>query len=199
MTDSQPMSRPEVVRVEEIMIPIDRYPSIAQGASIREAMRVLETCGQIEAGGRLSLPRTLLVFDEEGRFVGAVRRRDLLRGIEPQFLKGEPLSYRKKLFDVRIDPNLSELSFDHMLKEMCKQAAKPVATVMRPIDVALEHDDHLFKAVYEMVSYGLALIPVLRGREVVGVVRTVDVFAAISRMMFGDCPKAEGDGGCRDV
>jgi predicted transcriptional regulator len=97
-------------------------------------------------------------------------------GLEPKFLASQPLEYRKKLFDVAIDPNLSELSYDRLRTGIRERAARPVSDVMRPIEAILNADDHVMKAVSEMVSLDLALIPVVRDGQLVGVVRSVDAF-----------------------
>jgi len=46
---------------------------------------------EIEVEGRYSLPRVILVTDQKGQLVGHVRRRDILRGLEPSFLAGETM------------------------------------------------------------------------------------------------------------
>ena len=169
-------------RVVEIMVPLELYPSVRDSATLQEAIEVIESA-QLEVDLRKSLPRALLVFDSIHVLVGYVRRRDLMRGLEPKFLVSQPLEYRKKLFDVEIDPNLSELSHDHVVKGIREQAARPVSDVMRPIEATLNAEDHVIKAVYEMVSLDLALIPVLQKGRVVGVVRSVDVFHELAQLL----------------
>ena len=178
-----PSSRIETIRVGEIMIPLNEYPSVRPDATLREAVELLEHA-ELEVAGRKSRPRMLLVIDETGRLGGSVRRRDLMRGLEPSFLVTEPLYYRKKLFDVKIDPNLSELSYDHIVKGIKEQSSRPVTDVMRPIQVAIEHDEHVIKAVYEMVSYGITLLPVLKDNRVVGVVRSVELFHEMAHIVL---------------
>ena len=150
--------------------------------SLREAVEAIEGA-QLEVKGRKSLPRVLFVYDEIGVFVGYVRRRDIMRGLEPRSLVSQPLEYRKKLFDVAIDPNLSELSYDHVVNGIREQGGRPVSDVMQPIDATVEANDHVIKAVYEMVSLDVSPIPVLDDGKVVGVVRTVDVFHELAQML----------------
>jgi CBS domain-containing protein len=169
-------------RVGEIMIPVEHYPSVRDNATLRDAIAVMERA-QLDVGSRKSLPRALLVFDEIHVAVGYVRRRDLMLGLEPRFLVSQPLDYPKKPFDVAIDPNLSELSYDRMVKGIRERAARPVSDVMCPIEAILEADDHVMKAVSEMVSLDLSLIPVVRNGQLVGVVRSVDVFHEIVQLL----------------
>ncbi len=172
----------EMKTVGEIMVPLEQYPSVRDNTTLVEAIELIENA-QIDIFGRKSLPRGLLVYDEIGVFVGYVRRRDIMRGLEPRSLVSEPLEYRKKLFDVAVDPNLSELRWDHVVKGIREQRIRPVSDVMRPIEAILDASDHVIKAVYEMVSLDVSPIPVLQDGRVVGVVRTVDVFQELARLL----------------
>ena len=106
-----------------------------------------------------------------------------MRGLEPSFLVSQPLEYRKKLFDVALDPNLSELSYDRSVKGIRAQANRPVTDVMRPIEATIDAEDHVGKAVYEMVSLNVSLIPVLHEGNLVGVIRSVDVFRELADLL----------------
>jgi CBS domain-containing protein len=165
----------ELKRVREVMIPLAQYPSIRDTATLAEAVALMESA-TLDVDGRRSLPRVLLVFDEIAVLVGYVRRRDLMMGLEPRFLVVQPLAYRKKLFDVAVDPNLSELSHDRVEQGIREQGGRPITDVMRPIETVVQADDHIMKAIYEMVSQDLSLIPVVEGGRLVGVVRSVELF-----------------------
>lgn len=172
----------EMKTVGEIMVPLEQYPCVRDNTTLREAVEVIENA-QIEVGQRKSLPRVLLVYDEIGVFVGYARRRDIMRGLEPTSLVSRPLEYRKKLFDVAVDPNLSELSWDHVVSGIREQGEKPIREVMRPIEAIVNADDHIIKAIYEMVSLDVSPIPVLKDGKVVGVVRTVEVFHELALLL----------------
>jgi predicted transcriptional regulator len=169
-------------RVGEIMIPVEKYPSVRDKATLRDAIAVMESA-ELEVDRRKSLPRVLLVFDEIDVLVGYIRRRDIMQGLEPKFLTLQPLEYRKKLFDVAIDPNLLELSFDRVVKGIREQADRPVSDVMNPIEITIDADDHMIKAVYEMVTYNLSLVPVIKEGRVVGVLRSVDLFHELVKLV----------------
>ena len=109
-----------------------------------------------------------------------------MRGLEPKHLLTQPLSYRKKLFDVSIDMNLAELSWDRTVSGIQDQACRKVREITRPIEVAIESKDHIIKGIYEMVGYGLTLLPVLDSGRVVGVVRSVELFRELSLIVLGD-------------
>jgi len=166
----------------EIMIPLQDYPHIPYWFTLRQAVVEIEK-SVIEFRGQKSLPRALLVFDEKYNLVGTVRRRDLLRGLEPKFLRTMSISYRKQLFDVEADPNLVDISSGKVGQAMKEQSAHPVSEIMQPIVSTVDYNDHLAKVIYKMLSKDLHLLPVLSDQEIVGVVRSVDVFHEVAKML----------------
>ncbi len=173
----------EMRRAGEIMIPLDEYPHIPYWFTLRQATAELEK-SEVVIEGRTSLPRAVLIFDEKYQLMGMARRRDIMRGLEPEFLMGRPIETRKTIFDVKVDPNLSELSYDKLLTGIRKQAERPIGEVMRPIVATVDSEDHLIKIIYEMVDRGLSILPVLKEGKVVGVVRSVDAFREIAEILL---------------
>jgi len=169
-------------RVGEIMIPVAEYPSVRDNETLADAIRIIKS-SQLEARQRKSLPRELIVFDEIHVMVGSLRRRDIMRGLEPHFLVSEPLDYRYKIFDVAVDPDLSSIPHDRLVKGIRENANRPVSDVMRPVQSILKAEDHVIKAVYEMVSSNLTLIPVVKDEQLVGVVRSVDAFHELTLVL----------------
>jgi CBS domain containing-hemolysin-like protein len=165
--------------VQDIMVPVEEYPCIPDTLTIGDA--VIEMTVQILRTRHLSLPRVALVFDEDFHDLrGMLRRRDIMRGLEPRFLIGGSLGYRRKLFNVEIDPNLSELSYDRITASLRNRAKRLVKDFMIPIRATVNHDDHIIKAICEMVDQDTSLLPVLKDGNVIGVVRSVDVLAEIA-------------------
>ena len=173
----------EVLCAGDIMIPLDKYPHVPHWFTLRQAMAEIEK-SEFEIKGRKSLPRVILIFDERNQLMGTVRRRDILRGLEPRFLTNKSMDYRKKLFDVKVDPNLSEMSFDRFLKGIKEQAERPVREVMLPIAATVDYEDHIIKVIYEMVDKNVSLLPVLKDQKVVGTVRSVDVFREVAKLLL---------------
>ena len=167
------------IPVRDIMVPVERYPCIPDTLTIGDA--VIEMTVQILREKHLSLPRVALVFDEEFHDLrGMLRRRDIMRGLEPEFLVSGSLEYRQKLFSVDVDPNLSELSYGKMIAGLRKRAKILVKEVMRPISATIDHNDHIMKAICAMVDQDTSLLPVIKDDNVVGVVRSVDVLSEIA-------------------
>ena len=173
----------DMKRAGDIMIPLDEYPHLPYWFTLRQATAELEK-SEVEIDGRKSLPRAVLIFDEKYQLMGMARRRDIMRGLEPEFLISKPIESRKTMFDVKVDPNLSELSYDKLLEGMRRQAERPISDVMRPIVATVDFEDHLVKIIYEMVDRGLSLLPVLKEGKVAGVVRSVDAFREIAEILL---------------
>lgn len=175
-----------VKRVREMMIPLKDYPWVRIDDTLKYAVRVIEEA-HLEVGSRTSLPRVLLVFDHDDELVGIVRRRDIMRGLEPNFLVNQPLEARVKFFEVEVDPHLLELSEDldieRVLKGLRDQGKRPVGDVLRPLSTSLDPEDQIMKALYEMVSLNESLVPVVEDDQIIGVIRSVDVFHELALIL----------------
>ncbi|MFH1573863.1 MAG: CBS domain-containing protein [Acidobacteriota bacterium] len=172
-----------VKKAGEIMIPLDRYPHIPHWFSVRQAIAELRA-SQIDVQGRKSLPRAVLVFSKAYELLGIVRRRDILRGLEPSFAKSDPAGQGRRLFDVQEDPNLFDFTSDRMNAAIREQAERSVSEIMVPISATVDYGDHILKIIYEMVKTDLSMLPVLKEGRVVGVVRSVDVLNEISEIVL---------------
>ncbi len=178
-------------RIEEIMVPVEKYPCIPETLSLHDAM--MEMTVQILRERLLTVPRVALVFDDDFEdLLGMLRRRDIMRGFEPRFLGG--LEYRRKLFDVAVDPNLSELSSNKVYARIRERANRLVRDYMIPIKATIDRDDHLMKAVCEMVDQNVSLLPVLDKGSVIGVVRSVEVLDEIASIISFDDARPEAGG-----
>ncbi len=170
-------------KAEDIMIPLEDYPHIPYWFTLRQAVVEMEK-SVIDFDGRRSLPMALLVFDEKYDLVGIVRRRDILRGLEPKFLRTMSIPNRRQMFDIEADPDLVDLSSGKVGQEMRERANQPVSEVMQSIACSVDCEDHIAKIIYRMLTHDLNLLPVLKGEEVVGVVRSVDVFREIAEHLL---------------
>jgi len=167
----------------DIMIPIDAYPHIPHYYTLRQAVDVFSQAIIIQ-GERTSLPRALLVFDDDQQLLGIVRRRDILRGLEPKFLRTMPIPHRKQLFEVEVDPNLVVLSSGRIAQAVREQAEHKVSEIMQPIVATVKRSDHLTKVIYKIIHWDLNLLPVLDDGNVVGIVRSVDAFHEIAKLVL---------------
>lgn len=171
------------LRAEDLLVPLDKYPHVPYWFTLRQAMAAMAAV-QIESEQGKSLPRAILVFDEAYRLLGLARRRDILNGLEPTFLMQTIQHHPKKLFDIEVDANLSEVLSDKLLEHLERNAEKPISDVMRPIEVVVDADDHILKLIHDMVHFNKSIIPVQKDDRVIGVVRTVEVLHEIAKQIL---------------
>jgi predicted transcriptional regulator len=169
-------------RVKEIMIPLSKYPHIPYWFTIRQAIVEMEK-SELDIDGRKSLPRGVLVFDEKYRLMGVVRRRDILKRLEPEIPdqnSGSVTNAGESKSDVKSVPVVPVA----WVTEMKKRGEHQVCEIMMPIGVTINSEDQLVNAINKMVDNDLSIIPVMKDDKVIGVVRSVDVFHEIAKLML---------------
>jgi CBS domain-containing protein len=161
-------------KVRELMIPLQDYPHIPHWFTLRQAVAMVRESA-LKYVGRLQ-PRAVLVFNEKYQIVGMLTLRDILRGLEPGFLKESDI--------IKSDPALAIVMGDLFGPGMKKQAERPVSEVMSPIKVSIQADDSLVKALFVMVRESVGLMPVIDGNRVAGLVRLTDLFLEVSQAIL---------------
>lgn len=169
-------------RAGKIMVPIENYPRISFKSTLNEAVHKLEEA-TLEAHGKTSLPRALLVYDKDDRILGIVRRRDILSGLEPKFLCTMANIHQQEFYNIEIDADLVNLSSGKIGAAMKIQSETLISEVMKPIVETVKHDDHLAKVIYIMLSHDVNLLPVKKDGRVIGVVRSIDVFREVADLL----------------
>jgi predicted transcriptional regulator len=174
-------------RACDIMIPIEKYPNIFRGVTIKEAVAEFEHA-YVNVDGQMSLPRALLVIDENHNLIGMIRRRDILKALEPRFMQPMPHHHPKEIYDIEGDPDLVALSSGRVIKTMKSQAGQKIDDYMLPAELMFTADcnDHIAKIIFVMAKKDLNLLPVMRDGKVIGVVRSVDVFHEIAHILLED-------------
>jgi CBS domain-containing protein len=161
------------------MIPLDKYPHIPHWFTMRQALAEMEHA-EFDVGARKSLPRVVLVFDEEYSLLGIVRRRDILRGLEPEFLsKVLAESSRWEAETGQPDTQTSQKIRDSIKKRV----ERPVSDVMMRLETTVDIDDTIVDIANKIVDSNVSLLPVMKEGEVVGVVRTVELLNEVSKVV----------------
>ncbi|MFC1680002.1 hypothetical protein ACFL2T_07335 [Elusimicrobiota bacterium] len=159
----------ELDRAKDLMIPVQEYPHILYTAPLCEAIAVLERA-QLDVDGKKSLPRTILIFDEKKELVGCVRRRDLLRGADPETLVSLMLPALALNKDA-VRPEIPQ----EVLERIRANLQRPVSDVMTPIKNSVDYRDDVIKMANKLVEANTSFLPVMKVHVVVGVVRTVEI------------------------
>ncbi len=162
----------------DVMVPIAEYPHAQGNQTLLEGVRLLETSA-IQFEGRTSMPRILLVFDDAHQLIGVIRRRDILRGLEPDYHGELDTTHPEAHFKTEIDPNLSDLIGSESGERLRRKLERPLSEVARDIEASVDADDSLMKVVRELVSRDTHLAVVIEEERVVGVVRTLDMLRRV--------------------
>ena len=170
------------VLARDVMVPMGKYPAVTVNDSLAAAARTLSDW-HIDMHGSVSMPRIALVMSEDGDLVGIVRRRDILKGLAPSFLVASISDHPESMFDVEVDPNLTELLSHRAEEKLRAKSETPVGEIADPIPTTVHADDPLIRVIQEMVRHDQSLLPVVEEHHVVGVVRTVEVLKAVSDML----------------
>jgi CBS domain-containing protein len=170
------VTMPYSKKIKDLMIPLEDYPHIPYWFTLRQAMAIVREAA-IKFEGSFE-PRAVLVFDEKYQLMGMLTLRDIIRGLEPKFAKDSGI--------IKADPNLAVLMGDMFGPNMREQSQKPVSEVMSPIQVTVNGDDPITKALFLMIQGNVGMMPVLLEKKVVGMVRMNELFKEISEVVLGD-------------
>ncbi|MGC9530152.1 MAG: HPP family protein [Candidatus Bipolaricaulaceae bacterium] len=120
---------------------------------------VSEVIYLMEQSGLASLP----VLDDEGKLVGLVSERDIIRAALPGYLE--------MLHSASFLPNLNQLS--RRLREM---AGQPVSEYMNARVISAHPDDEDLQIADTLIRNELKQLPVVDGEgHLVGVIRRIDL------------------------
>ena len=167
---------PNDKKVKDLMIPLEDYPHIPYWFTLRQSMAIIREAS-IKFEGSFE-PRAVLVFDEKYQLMGMLTLRDIIKGLEPKFLKETHL--------VKMDPSLTVLLGDLLGPNLKEASQRPVSEVMSPIQVTVDGDAPIPKAIYLMVKENVGMMPVIQDGKVAGMIRLSDLFNEIATVVLGD-------------
>jgi len=167
-------------KIKDVMVGIFEYPHIPYWFSLDQAMRIIKV--SFISTKKYPEPLAMLVFDEKYNLLGTLTLRDILRGLEPQFMR-TPM---EKAQVVDEDETSLALVWDSLFsKESMDLAKKPVSEIMTPAKFFVEPTDPLTKAAYMMIRHDLILLPVLENKKkFVGLVRMIEIFDELSNAIL---------------
>jgi len=174
-----------VRKIQDLMVDISEYPHIPSDISLKQAMGIIKN-SMLEARNCYR-PMIALVFNG-GKLVGTLRLRDILKGLEPNFL--QPSSIAQGFAgDTTELSTIWELLFEKDSKEL---AERPVKEVMNPVKVFVSPDDPIVKAAYLMIRNDLLVLPVVAdNKKLVGLARMMEIFDELSDSVLEKDPDAD--------
>jgi Mg/Co/Ni transporter MgtE len=168
----------EMKTAKDIMVDVFEFPHIPYWFTIRQAIGIIKK--SLLSGDKCHHPMAVLVFDEKYNLMGTLALKDILRGIEPSFLK--PAAKAQVIAE-----DVAGLASLWSSKESKALAEKPVSEVMAHAKQFVEPGDPLTKAAYLMLHNDLILVPVLENKKkLVGIVRMIEVFDEIAETTLKD-------------
>jgi CBS domain-containing protein len=125
--------------------------------------------------------RSALVFDRKEEFVGLIRFPDLLRLALPSYLGDSPYtSY-----------------FTGMFLAQCKMIGRISIRELMGDLVFVDANAPLMKAVHLMLRHHLITLPVMKGEELIGILREKDIILEIANNVLGPNSPERDAGGDR--
>jgi CBS domain-containing protein len=174
--------------IKDLMIPLSEYATVSEDATLFEAVLSLEKA-QAEFDQTRYRHRAVLVLDAQGAVVGKIGQLDTLRALEPKYQEmqaGDTLARlgfsRKFMKSMMAHYKL----FDRPLKDICKTAATAkVKDFMHTLTEGefVEENASLDEAIHQLVLGHHQSLLVTRDKDIVGILRLTDVFAAIFHTM----------------
>jgi hypothetical protein len=162
-------------KVKDLMISVFDYPHIPYWFSIEQAMKIIKVSFIKEK--KYTEPLAILVFDEMYNLLGTLTLKDILRGLEPRFMRPT----EKAQGYIQEEKELSLIWDTLFSKESKELAQKTVSEIMIPAKYFVEPDDPITKAAYLMIHHDLLLLPVLEAKKkFVGLVRMIEIFDELS-------------------
>ncbi len=173
-------------KARDIMLPPDRYPSIHNWTTIREAYSAMATSVVQFEDGHVIHPRYVLVFDEKDRLEGILSRRGLLRGLLPRLPEIEKIGEHFAGFipdDATSFP--ASLVWEHLFSSNAlEKAEEPVKTILTPIKGMVEPNDPISVVITTAIQHRIDLVPVVLNHKIVGVILMTDLFDAVAEFII---------------
>ena len=174
----------KTIVVKELMVPLEKYATVSQEATLYEAVLALEKA-QIAFDPSRHKHRAILVLDKSKKVVGKISMFDILIALEPKYgkLEGMEVLSRSGHSPDMIKSMLEEHAlWREPLQFVCERAAKLNASnFMETLveGVYIDENATLGEAIHQLVIQKHHSLLVTSGDEVVGILRLSDVFTKV--------------------
>ncbi len=174
--------------VKELMVPLSEYATVPEGSTLFDAVLALEKA-QEEFDHTKYKHRGVLILDKDQRVIGKLGQLDVLRALEPKDEDpGEIAELGQFGFSSNFVHNLRTqwILKATPLKDLCSKASKlKVEDFMQTLSEGefIDREASLEMAVMQLVMGHHISLLVTRDKEIIGILRLTDAFAAIFHMM----------------
>lgn len=180
----------DIIYVKDLMVPLDEYVTVSKETTLYEAVEVLEDAMErLDRTRYAYLHRAILVYDENKKIVGKISQWDVLKALEPRYSKmGDMKRISSAGFSLDFLKSLMERYSlcDKSFADLCNKAAtiKVKEFMYTPgEDEYVEEETSLCEALHQFVMCHHQSLLVARDKEIVGVLRLVDLFKEVFQMM----------------
>lgn len=174
--------------VKDLMVPIAEYAAVPEGATLFEAVLALEKAQEQYQETRYS-HRAVLVLDKEKKVVGKLSQMDFLNALEPQDANLEQIRKFKQFGFTRKAVVLQQeeyLKTSPPILDVYSKAAKSKVTdyMQRPTEGEyVDENASLDVALHQLTAGSNLSLLVTRGKDIIGILKLTDVFAAVYHSM----------------
>jgi len=174
--------------VKELMVPLSEYATVPKGSTLFDAVLALEKA-QEEFDRTKYKHRGILILDKKKRVIGKLSQLDVLRALEP---KDEGRGQINEISQFGFSSNfIHKLRAQWVMnaqpfKDLCNKASRlKVEDFMQTPSEGeiIEQDASLEMAVMQLVMGHHISLLVTRDREIIGILRLTDAFAAVFHTM----------------
>jgi CBS domain-containing protein len=172
--------------VKEFMVPIEEYATVGEDATLIDAVMALEKA-QMEFDQARYRHRAILVLDKSNHVIGKISQHDVIKALEPHYQKfsqrDQGALNRFGLSDFFLKAAMNEYSFwDKPLQNLCEKAIGQKVRdfmYMPAKGEFVEENATMDEAIHRLVIGKHHSLLATRGKEIVGVLRLVDVFEMV--------------------
>jgi len=176
--------------VKDLMVPIEKYVSVPESTTVREAIGVLEKVRHnYQTEGKEYKPRQVIVLDSEHRVVGMLSQRDVVVALEPKYRSEQGDEAISHTAFANFSPELLKSmmkwyalwgeSFDERCRKVVNMQVKDCMHAPRR-DEYVKESERLEVAVHQMVMGGNRSLLVNADDRIVGILRLSDVFQQVA-------------------
>jgi len=175
-------------RVKELMVPLSEYATVPKGSTLFEAVLALEKA-QEEFDHTKYKHRGVLILDKKKRVIGKLGQLDVLRALEPKEKNpGELSQFSQFGFSSNFVHKIHKQRRMKAapLKDLCSKASKlKVEDFMQTPSEGefIDQEASLEMAIMQLVTGHHISLLVTREKEIIGILRMTDAFAAVFHTM----------------
>jgi len=175
-------------QVKDLMVPIADYATIHAEATIGEAIRALENANR-RHGEKPYRHQSLVVIDADRHVVGRLSQVDIMHAMEPRYTElgdarwiGRSVLSREVLKTLREKFELWEQPLEELCRVVQKVKVRDFMQIPTEGEIVAETDT-MNVAMHRIVMGRHHSLLVIRDKEIVGILRSTDLFNTLYDML----------------